>query len=244
MKEQLRALIKAGRRMEEADLLPHVDDREAAKPGEWTPRDQLAHLATYRESAASDIHQARAGNPSTEPTEDIDVRNAGIYEKTHHLPAASIRKSASESWDHLAAALEACSEEDLMKPRKTFVPGFRLTDEPPDPELVWETIQGTANFHLADHVGYMHREMGDEAAAEATAKWSYDQASSMSTDDRSRGTAVYNLGCFFARRGRAAEALPYLKAGIELRPALREWAKQDTDLDPIRTEPELVDLLA
>jgi hypothetical protein len=49
MKEQLRALIKAARLKEETDLLPHVDDRTAAKPGEWTPRDQLAHLATYRD---------------------------------------------------------------------------------------------------------------------------------------------------------------------------------------------------
>jgi len=85
--------------------------------------------------------------------------------------------------------------------------------------------------------------MGDQAAVEATARWSYEVASSTFVDDRSRGTAAYNLGCFFARHGRADEALPYLKAGIELRPALRDWAKQDSDVDPIRTEPELVALL-
>jgi hypothetical protein len=243
MKEELRGLIQAGRQKEVADLLPYVDDRAADKPGRWTPRDQLAHLAFYRESTASDIDRARAGSPTTFTPEDIDIKNARIYDETHRLPAATIRKSASDAWDHLAAALDACSEEDLMKPRRTEVPGYRLADESPDPELVWEAIQGTANFHLADHVGFMHREMGNDVAAEATAKWSYELANSLMNDDRSRGTAVYNLGCFYARRGRAEEALPYLKAGIELRPALREWAKQDTDLDPIRSMPEVATLL-
>jgi hypothetical protein len=38
--------------------------------------------------------------------------------------------------------------------------------------------------------------------------------------------------------------MPYLRSGIALNPSLREWAKQDTDLDPIRSAPELVRLLA
>ncbi|HEX9476378.1 MAG TPA: hypothetical protein VGA41_06960, partial [Candidatus Dormibacteraeota bacterium] len=63
-------------------------------------------------------------------------------------------------------------------------------------------------------------------------------------DDRQRGTAAYNLGCFYAARGRAADAIPYLRSGIEMNPNLREWARIDTDLDSIRSVPELVRLLA
>ena len=37
--------------------------------------------------------------------------------------------------------------------------------------------------------------------------------------------------------------MPLLRKGIELRPDLREWAKQDTDLDPIRSKPEVASLL-
>jgi hypothetical protein len=51
------------------------------------------------------------------------------------------------------------------------------------------------------------------------------------------------LGCFFARSGRAKDAVGYLQRGFELVPSLRDWARQDADLDPIRSAPELVALL-
>ena len=84
---------------------------------------------------------------------------------------------------------------------------------------------------------------GDAAGAEHAAKWGYDLATSTFPDERTRGPAAYNHGCFYAKHGRAAEAMPYLRQGIELRPDLREWAKQDRDLDPIRSTGELTNLL-
>jgi tetratricopeptide (TPR) repeat protein len=231
VKRGLRALIEAGRAKEESDLVPSVDDNPAEKPGAWTAKDQLAHLAAWREVAAADLDAARTGRAAPDVSDDDDLENAKVYDRTHQLPAATVRKAASDSWDQLAAALQLCSAEDLTKRRER------------GQEMLWQVVQNNACFHTAEHLVYFHTEQGDEAAAEAAAKWSHDVAIAKLHDDRARGTAAYNLGCFYARRGRATEAMPFLRTGIELRPDLRDWAKQDADLDPIRTTAELMSLL-
>jgi tetratricopeptide (TPR) repeat protein len=231
VKRELRALIKAGRAKEESDLVPSVDDSPADNPGGWTAKDQLAHLAAWREVAAADLDAARAARAAPDVSDDDDVENAKVYDRTHNLSAAAVRRAASDSWDQLAAALEPCSEEDLTKRRER------------GQEMLWQVIQSNAFFHVAEHLVYFHTEQGDEADAEAAAKWSHEVAIATFQDDRARGTAAYNLGCFYARRGRAKEAMPYLRTGIELRTDLRDWAKQDADLDPIRSTPELMSLL-
>ena len=234
MKQKLRDLINAGRDREESELVPHVDDAPPDEPGRWTAKDQLAHQMAWRQNAAAEIDAVRTGVPGPVVSDDSNVANAAIYDRTHHQPAASIRDAARSSWDQLAAAIEACSDDELAKPR------IRHTTTP---EALWQLVPNDAYFHLAEHLVWWNSERGDEAAAEEAAKWGYEMATSTYPDDRNRGTVTYNLGCFYAVRGRAAEAVPFLRKGIELRPELHEWAKQDTDLDPIRSTPELASLL-
>jgi tetratricopeptide (TPR) repeat protein len=232
MKHKLRDLIKAGRDKEESDLLPYVDDVPSDKPGSWTAKDQLGHLTAWRQVAAAEMDAVRTGGPAPDVSDDDDVENAKTYERTRHQPAASIRASGNGSWDQLTAAVEACSDADLATPR------LRRPNQP-----LWQAIPNNTYFHLAEHLAYWHTDRGDAAAAENAAKWGYDLAISTFPDNRARGVAAYNLGCFYAKHGRAAEAMPYLRTGIELRPDLRDWAKQDTDLDPMRSTPELARLL-
>ena len=231
MKSKLRDLIKAARNREGSELVPHVNDVLPDKPGHWTAKDQLAHTTAWRQVAAAEFDAVRTGGPGPVVSDDDNTANAEIYARTHDQSAASILDAGSSSWDQLAAALEACSEEDLTKPR------LRDANTP-----LSRRIPDMA-YHLSEHLVYWHTDRGDEAAAEQAAKWGYEVASSELPDDRGRGTAVYNLACFYAKRGRAEEAMPLLRKGIELRPDLREWAKQDTDLDPIRSTPELASLL-
>jgi tetratricopeptide (TPR) repeat protein len=234
MKDTLRLLMKAGRKKEASDLVPHVDDSAPAQPGRWTAKDNLAHLSAWRLIAAAELEAVRTGTPAAASvTEDIDGGNAKIFEATRHQRAASVLEDARRSWAALEAALEACSEEDMLKPRVRR----------PQAAL-WQVIPGNTYFHIAEHLGYWHDERGEPDQSEAAALWAHDLAKKNSPDDGQRGTADYNLGCFYAVRGRAEKAIPYLRSGIELNPSLREWAKTDSDLDSIRSSPELVRLLA
>jgi len=232
MKHKLLDLIKAGRDKEESDLLPYVNDSPADEAGRWSAKDQLAHLTAWRQVAVAEMDAVRTGAAGPDVSDDDDVENAKTYKKTHQQPAALLREAGVRSWDQLAAAVGACSDPDLEKPR------LRRPKQP-----LWQAIPNNTYYHLAEHLAYWHSDRGDDAAAENAAKWGYDLATSTFPDNRSRGVAAYNLGCFYAKHGRAAEALPYLRTGLELRPDLRDWAKQDTDLDPIRTTPELASLI-
>jgi len=174
----------------------------------------------------------RTDVPGPLVSDDDDVENAKIYEKTHQLPARTIREAGRSSWDRLAAAVEACSDADLAKPR------IRRPEQP-----LWQSVPNHTYNHLAEHLATWHIDRGDAAGAEQAAKWGYELANSAFPDQRTRGVAAYNLGCFYAKHGRAADAMPYLRNGIELRPDLRDWAKRDPDLDPIRSTRELTNLL-
>ncbi len=79
--------------------------------------------------------------------------------------------------------------------------------------LVWQVVPGNGHYHLGQHLMFWHLEQG------------------------------YNLGCFYARVGRADEALHRLKQAFDLDPSLKSVARTDSDLDRIRHQPELVALI-
>jgi mannose-6-phosphate isomerase-like protein (cupin superfamily) len=55
---------------------------------------------------------------------------------------------------------------------------------------------------------------------------------------------LYNLACCEALAGRSDDAIGHLRAAIEQRPNLRDLAKEDTDLDPLRDDPAFKELVA
>ena len=57
-------------------------------------------------------------------------------------------------------------------------------------------------------------------------------------------TPLYNLACCEAMVGRKEDAIGHLRVAFELRPSLRDLAKEDTDLDPLRDDPAFRELVA
>jgi adenylate cyclase len=63
--------------------------------------------------------------------------------------------------------------------------------------------------------------------------------------DPDDGNLRYNLACAMARLGDVDLALKYLEAGFELGgAALIPWAKEDSDLDPLRDDPRFQAIMA
>ena len=56
-------------------------------------------------------------------------------------------------------------------------------------------------------------------------------------------TPLYNLACCEALAGRTEDAIGHLRVALERRPSLRELAKEDTDLDPLRDQQAFLDLV-
>lgn len=166
------------------------------------------------------------------PQVDDDTQNAIIYETYRDRPAAEILAVARQSWDRIAAAIAACSEDELMRPHP-HGKDRTISDSGP----------GTVG-HLGTHLMFWNRESGDEASAEAAMRWAYDVEIAGALDAKARAYASYNLACYYAVGGRAGEAAPLLRDSFEGAPDLVEWARKDADLDPIRGDREIASLLA
>jgi len=54
---------------------------------------------------------------------------------------------------------------------------------------------------------------------------------------------MYNLACCEALTGRTTDSIEHLRQAIERQERLREFAKQDSDLDPLRGEPAFKELV-
>jgi tetratricopeptide (TPR) repeat protein len=232
IKETLRGLVEACRERETADLVPHVEEPPASR-GAWSPKDNLAHLSAWRLIAAEELDAVRRGGSGPELTDELDAHNAKIYDEHRDLAPAKVLERASASWAELLAALGACSEEDLQKPRL-----HRTKQE------VWQVVAGNTYFHLAQHLDWWHSERGEHAAAEDAAVWAHDLAVGAFPEGGRRAVAEYNLGCYYASHSRADEAVPFIRRSLELYPDLLDLAREDSDLDPIRELPEVVKLLA
>ena len=55
---------------------------------------------------------------------------------------------------------------------------------------------------------------------------------------------LYNLACCEALAGRKEDAIGHLRVAFEGLPSLRDLAKEDTDLDPLRDEPAFRELVS
>ncbi len=221
LRASILAALTAGREMEQ-ELSRASDDSPPPEAGRWTARDHLAHLAAWREYAATVLDAVRTGAP-VPVVADEDERNAEIYAETHGLSAAEVLDRAARSYERLVRALEACSDADLGKPLRSG------SDAP-----VWGVVPGNGEAHVAQHLVYWHLERGDQPAAERVARRLYEVEIGAFPDERHRAEAAYNLGCFYATTGRHDEAIDLVRRALALDPGLRAWAMEDPDLEPIR----------
>lgn len=236
LKQNLQEVV-ADARAREQEIVNAATDLPADPGGRWHAKDQLAHLAWWRDRDGRLIDAVRTGSPpppavGSREGQEEGRQNGVIYQTYRDRPLSEIREFATSAWDHFAAALEACSREDLLRPHP-YAEG----------EVLWQTGLGIA-YHTGEHLTYWYQDAGDADRVEATQRWLRDIYVTVATDPRSRANADYNLACFYARNGRASEALPLLRNSFEGNAQLREWAKKDSDLDPIRDDPRVSELVA
>ena len=164
--------------------------------------------------------------------DDEQAVNARVQAANRARPAEQVKEDARASYAELGRAIEDCSQEDLLKPRPAR-----------EKDAVWEVVPGNGHFHVGEHLGFWYEAHGDDRAAEQAQLWTLEVHQAAFSDPKSLSFGTYNLGCYYARHGRAAEALPHLKRSFELNPDLKVWARKDIDLDPVRDDPELRQVL-
>ena len=133
-----------------------------------------------------------------------------------------MKEDARTSYAELARAIEDCTDEELLRKREGR------------DGLVWEVVPPNGHLHLGEHLAFWHQAHGDEPAAEASQLWMLGVHEAAFSEAPERAFGAYNLGCYYAKLGRSADAVPHLARSFELHPDLKAWALKDKDLDRIR----------
>jgi Flp pilus assembly protein TadD len=92
---------------------------------------------------------------------------------------------------------------------------------------------------LWNNLGYAHKVAGDiDEAIEATRK-----AKSLAKTTNDINSATYNLACYMALSGKHEQALRHLSHVCRSDPSIKEWAKDDPDLNSLRSDSRFVHIL-
>ena len=231
MKRELLRVISAAQ-AKEHELVSEAGNDLSNSNGRWSSKDHLAHLSWWREhNVVATINAIRTGGDVPPRLED-ESQNAEIYAATKDLAASQIKDDAKRTWNVFEDAILACTEHDLVKPHPK-APGFFL----------WEIVPAHAG-HIGTHLMWWHLENGRRENAEAAAIWSYEVESEAFPEPAKRADASYNLACFYSRAGQADKAVELLRGALAAKPELKQLAATDPDLEPIREDPRVVEVLA
>ncbi|MHA1963758.1 MAG: TPR end-of-group domain-containing protein [Candidatus Thorarchaeota archaeon] len=94
-------------------------------------------------------------------------------------------------------------------------------------------------FWLWLSLGYVRKEMSRiEGAIDATLK-----ATELGTKRHEIGSALYNLGCYNCIAGKYDEAIDYLDRAFQEDDSIKEWAREDSDLEYLKTNERFLRML-
>ncbi len=94
-------------------------------------------------------------------------------------------------------------------------------------------------FWLWLSLGYVRKEMSQiDGAIDATLK-----ATELGKKPNEIGSALYNLGCYNCIAGKHDEAIDYLDRAFEKDESIREWARDDSDLESLKTNERFLRML-
>jgi tetratricopeptide (TPR) repeat protein len=196
----------------------------------WAPKDHFVHIAVWQAYQARRLEAIGADTPPAQPGSNDEV-----FLEHRDEPWDTAWANAMRALDDNAAAIARTSEDDLTHPdRFPWLNGRSFVS----------TAISNVYLHPIEHLVQMHEERGDDAAAEQV------QLESVATMNRLFGkgeeyaNAVYNLGCFYAKRGRSADAIAQVGEALAVNPKLTAWSKEDGDLDSLRDLPEFQALYA
>jgi tetratricopeptide (TPR) repeat protein len=182
------------------------------------------HLAVWQAYQARRLEAIVTGNPPDQPA-DNDV----VFLEHRDEPWDVVWANAMRALDDDAAAIARVSDEDLTDPNR-----FPWTN---GRSLASSTISNIY-LHPVEHLVQMHEERGDDASAEQVQIESVTFIRDLFGKGEEYANAVYNLGCFYAKRGRSAEAIAQVREALAVNPELIEWSKVDSDLTSLYELPE------
>jgi DinB superfamily len=216
------------------DGLPETSRHGHGTPDAWSAKDLQDHITAWKHQTVLRLRE----DPSAvveESDEDTDRANAEFMAGSAAQSWETVLAAAHTTHATLNQALPELSDSELADTER-----YAWQDGLP----LWRRLAGTLLLHpwmhLAEHA--IERGQPDTAAAEALAM--VENLEPVSGAPDWAGVIHYNAACILSRAGHLDQALDQLQAGLTIRPDMIAWSKQDSDLEPLRSDDRLASLYA
>ena len=215
-------------RKELAQVLADLNEpqkKECGSMERWGVKDMLTHLAFWGDHFNRQIEATRAGIPVPDAGDYYEIINDGVLLRNKEKTFEEARQEEETVFAKSIALLETENPDDLVDTQKyAYMKGRSLLDR----------ALGTECYHVAAHISDYYLKQGF-----------YDKAAGLQEEYTGKllafpgwdANAHYNLACFYSLNGKVEKALGNLEQAFKVKPDLKEWAKKDPDINPIRGEP-------
>jgi len=152
------------------------------------------------------------------------LRQEGSYDKAEALLKSAIDEEINDwsIWDQLGHVMVAKTDYEEA------VEAFRKAVD-----------LNSSSFFSWLSLGYASKEGGDLAGAIAFTEAAMD----LTETPLHQGMVLYNLACYTCLSGEKEKALNYLERCFKKDESIKDWAREDSDLDALRTDARYIRLL-
>ena len=213
------------------DGLTEDQKQERGSLQKWGVKDMLVHLAFWGDHFNRQLEATRESKHIPEAGDYYEILNDGVLLRNMDKPFEDARREEEAVFDKTIALLEAETPDNLLDPKKyAYMDGRTLLDR----------ALGTECWHVVAHISdyYLKESQYDKAARLQEA-----YTAKLLAFPTWKANAYYNLACFYSLNGKKGKALINLELAFRERPDLKEWSKNDTDIDPLRQEIGYLDLI-
>jgi tetratricopeptide (TPR) repeat protein len=228
VKEKLLDLLRRGYEEEQA-FVRRLSDAERSyrgTPEQWSAKDLVAHLHSWKTRTLQRLEALEHGE--TPPSfSDWDAENAAIYAAHHDRPWDDVLRESTQVYRDLVAKVQAFSEDELVDAQR-----FPTLNGQP----LWRSFTGNGYSHPLAHLAEFYARHGQQDYATRLQETGAEMLAALDDSDSWRGTALYNLACYYAIVGQKDKAITQLGQALRLNPDLVEWSTQDPDFASIRDD--------
>jgi Protein of unknown function (DUF1706) len=214
--------------------LSEVERGETGTFARWSAKDLIAHVAAWKSRHAQRLDAIVRGE-TPQRFGDFDALNARTYAEQRARPWADVLADADRAHRDLVLGVAAVTADDLASPERfAWLNGVPL----------WRRTLIGGYWHPLWHMAEFCRQRGARDAEAQLWNGVAEALAQVELPPALRAFTLYNLACGYAGSGQDAHALDALGEALRLDPSLREHARQDLDLQPLRAHAAYQALIA
>lgn len=216
------ALLEAERTLELAlsSLLP-AEPATSASFDHWTLKDTLAHIAAWKQSTAGHLLNQSAGN-DLPVEEDRETINHTIYSTCKNYSWDELQLFLHTAHKQMQQVIHTAGEEGLHRSGLSTAP-------------VWTDLIGAGVWHPLYHLSGWLFEQGQRKQALELLEDFNRRLFPLPPEPRVHALAAYDCAVLMLKDGAREKAIARLRVAFSLSSRLKEWARQDPDLESLHS---------